>query len=44
MVILLEQQLDSVGPDILSMMLGLSEAQEGVLTIVFKIAEDKIGN
>lgn len=32
--------LDSVGPDILSMMLGLSEAQEGVLAIVYKIAED----
>ncbi len=32
--------LDSVGPEILSMMLGLSEAQEGVLAIVFKIAED----
>ena len=32
--------LDSVGPEILSMMLGLTEAQEGVLTIVFKIAQD----
>ena len=32
--------LDSVGPEILSMMLGLSEAQEGVLTVVFKIAHD----
>ena len=32
--------LDSVGPDILSMMLGLSEAQEGVLAIVYKIAQD----
>ena len=32
--------LDSVGPEILSMMLGLSEAQEGVLTVVFKIAQD----
>jgi len=32
--------IDSVGPDILSMMLGLSETQEGVLTIAFKIAED----
>ena len=32
--------LNQVGPQILSMMLGLSEAQEGVLTIVFKIAED----
>ena len=32
--------LDSVGPEILSMMLGLTEAQEGVLTVVFKIAHD----
>ena len=32
--------IDSVGPEILSMMLGLSEAQEGVLTVVFKIAQD----
>ena len=32
--------IDSVGSDILSMMLGLSEAQEGVLAIVFKIAQD----
>ena len=32
--------LDSVGPDFLSMMLGLSEAQEGVLAIVYKIAEE----
>ena len=32
--------LDSVGPDILSMMLGLFEAQEGVLAIVYKIAEE----
>ena len=32
--------LDSVGPEILSMMLGLSEAQEGVLAIVYKIASD----
>ena len=32
--------LDSVGPEILSMMLGLSEAQEGVLAIVFRIAGD----
>lgn len=32
--------LNEVGPDILSMMLGLSEAQSGVLTIVYKIAED----
>ena len=32
--------IDAVGPEILSMMLGLSEAQEGVLAIVFKIAKD----
>ncbi len=32
--------LDSVGPDILSMMLGLSEAQEGMLAIAYKIAGD----
>ena len=32
--------IDSVGSDILSMMLGLSEAQEGMLAIAFKIAED----
>ncbi len=32
--------LNSVGPDILSMMLGLSEAQEGMLAIAFKIAEE----
>ena len=32
--------IDSVGPDILSMMLGLSETQEGVLAIAFKIAND----
>ena len=32
--------LDSVGPDILSMMLGLSEAQEGMLAIAYKIAND----
>ena len=32
--------IDSVGPEILAMMLGLSEAQEGVLNIVFKIAKD----
>ena len=30
-----------VGPTILSRMLGLTEAQAGVLAIVFKIAEDK---
>ena len=32
--------LDSVGPEILSMMLGLTEVQEGNLQIVYKIAED----
>ena len=32
--------LDTVGSDILSMMLGLSEAQEGMLAIAFKIASD----
>ncbi|MBQ3307272.1 MAG: DUF853 family protein [Bacilli bacterium] len=32
--------IDSVGPDILSMMLGLSEIQESVLNVVFKIARD----
>ena len=30
-----------VGSQILSMMLGLSEAQEGVLAIAFKVSEDK---
>jgi len=32
--------LDSVGCDILSMMLGLTEAQEGILAIAYKIAEE----
>ena len=32
--------LDSVGPEILSMMLGLTEVQEGNLQIVYKIAEE----
>ena len=32
--------LDSVGSDILSMMLGLSEAQEGMLAIAYKIANE----
>ncbi|MBQ6323723.1 MAG: DUF853 family protein [Bacilli bacterium] len=36
--------LDSVGPEILSMMLGLSETQEGVLAIVYKIAQDNDWN
>jgi len=30
----------NIGPSLLSRMLGLTEAQEGVLTIVFKIAQD----
>lgn len=34
-------RVKDVGPSILSMMLGLSEAQEGVLNLVFKICEDK---
>ncbi|MBQ8157265.1 DUF853 family protein [Candidatus Saccharibacteria bacterium] len=33
--------IDSVGPDVLSMMLGLSETQEGNLDIVFEIAKDE---
>ena len=33
-------RVEDVGPDILSMMLGLSEAQEGVLNILFRIAKD----
>lgn len=33
--------IDKVGPSILSIMLGLSEAQEGILNIAFKIAEDE---
>ena len=33
--------IKNVGPQILSMMLGLSEAQEGVLNILFKICEDE---
>ena len=32
--------VESVGSNILSMMLGLSDAQDGVLNIVFKIAHD----
>lgn len=32
--------IDTVGPKILSMMLGLSETQEGVLQIIYKIAQD----
>lgn len=34
-------KVSSVGPQILSIMLGLSEAQEGVLDIVFGIAKDE---
>ena len=34
-------KVSSVGADILSIMLGLSEAQEGVLDIVFRIAKDE---
>ena len=34
-------KVSDVGPNILSIMLGLSEAQEGVLNIVFKVAEDE---
>ena len=34
-------RIKDIGPDILSIMLGLSEAQEGVLNILFKIAEDE---
>ena len=33
--------IENIGPNILSIMLGLSEAQEGVLDIVFKIAQDE---
>ena len=32
--------IEQVGPDVLSMMLGLSEAQEGNLDIVFEVAKD----
>lgn len=34
-------KVSDVGPNILSIMLGLSEAQEGVLNIVFKVAKDE---
>ena len=34
-------KIKDIEPDILSIMLGLSEAQEGVLNILFKIAEDE---
>lgn len=33
--------ISSIGPKLLSQMLNLSNAQEGILTIVFKIAEDE---
>ena len=33
--------VSDMGPDLLSRLLGLSEAQEGVLNIAFKIADDK---
>lgn len=34
-------KVETIGPEILSIMLGLSEAQEGVLTIIFRIAKDE---
>ena len=34
-------KVSTIGPEILSLMLGLSEAQEGVLNILFKICEDE---
>ena len=37
----IKASISSIGPSILSIMLGLSEAQEGVLDIVFKIAQDE---
>lgn len=33
--------IKNIGPSILSIMLGLSETQEGILSIAFKIAEDE---
>lgn len=33
--------ISDIGPDILSRILGLTEAQEGVLNIIFKIADDR---
>ncbi len=33
--------ISDMGPNLLSRILGLSEAQEGVLNIIFKIADDK---
>ncbi len=37
-------KVSTIGPSILSIMLGLSEVQEGVLDIVFQIAEDEEWN
>ena len=37
-------KVSDVGVNVLSIMLGLSEAQEGVLNIVFKVSEDKSWN
>lgn len=34
-------KISTVGPNILSIMLGLNEIQEGILNIAFKIAEDE---
>lgn len=34
-------RIQDIGPEILSMMLGLTEAQEGILNIIFRIAEDE---
>ena len=37
----LRTTVESVGPEVLSIMLGLSEAQEGNLAIAFEIAKDE---
>lgn len=37
----IKSTISNIGPSILSIMLGLTEVQEGVLNIVFKIAEDE---
>ena len=34
-------KISSIGPNILSIMLGLNEVQEGILNIAFKVAEDE---
>ena len=34
-------KVSTIGPELLSIMLGLSEAQEGILNILFKICEDE---